>query len=218
MELQPRLVAVDVPSSPKGAVLVLHGGGSRRNRMGVSPTQLSVLRMVPVARRIARGGGGETAVYRLLNTYRGWDASHTPVDDVRWALGELAKEHGALPVCLVGHSLGGRAALLAGEHRGVVGVVALNAWTYGTERVRLPGRDVLFVHGDRDRIAAPDRALSVARALGRTAKVTFTTVKGGKHAMLRRGGTFEGLAVRFVRDVLQNGAGPPEPGFALERR
>lgn len=216
MELQPRLVAVEVPTAPRAAVLVLHGGGSRRGRMGVSPTQLSVLRTVPVARSIARAGRGEVAVFRLLNTYRGWDAAHTPIDDARWALGEMERQVGRLPVCLVGHSLGGRAALLAADSPGVTGVVALNAWTYGTERVRLPGRDVLFVHGDRDRVAPLERALAVARALGRTAAVTFTVVEGGKHAMLRRSSTFDRLTVRFVRDVLLHPADAADPGFALE--
>ena len=54
MELKPRLIEVRVPERPEGVVLVLHGGASRRRRMMVSPTQLSVLRMIPVARRVAR--------------------------------------------------------------------------------------------------------------------------------------------------------------------
>src|SRR6059058_2130049 len=110
MELRPRLIDVAVPSDPAGVVLVLHGGASRGSRMMVSPAQLSVLRMIPVARRLARTGRGRLAVYRLLNTYRGWDTEHTPVQDVRWALEQLGELHPELPVCLVGHSLGGRAA------------------------------------------------------------------------------------------------------------
>jgi hypothetical protein len=59
MELAPRLIDVSVPPDPAGAVLVLHGGASRRDSIAVSPTQLSVLRMVPIAKRLApRGGGG----------------------------------------------------------------------------------------------------------------------------------------------------------------
>ena len=41
------------PAKPTAAVVVLHGGGARRGQMAVSPTQLSVLRMVPIAQRIA---------------------------------------------------------------------------------------------------------------------------------------------------------------------
>ncbi len=99
----------------------------------VSPTQLSVLRMIPVAHRIARAGAGRLAVFRLLNSYRGWDASHTPLDDVAWALGQVRERFGHLPACLVGHSLGGRAALLAGGAEEVRSVVALNPWVYPTD-------------------------------------------------------------------------------------
>ena len=45
-----RLVDVAVPVDPEGVVIVVHGGGSRGDRMHVSPTQLSVLRMIPTAR------------------------------------------------------------------------------------------------------------------------------------------------------------------------
>src|SRR4051812_42709123 len=100
----------------------------------VSPTQLSVLRMIPIARRIARAGRGRLAVFRLLNSHRGWDATHTPVHDARWALDRVAEELGAhLPTCLVGHSLGGRAALLAAARPDVRSVVALAPWVYPTD-------------------------------------------------------------------------------------
>ena len=46
-----RLVEVALPREPRGAVVVLHGGAARRDRTAVSPTQLSVLRMVPIARQ-----------------------------------------------------------------------------------------------------------------------------------------------------------------------
>ena len=52
---QARLIPVEVPDRPTGAVLVLHGGASRRDGVAVSPAQLSVLRMIPIAARIARG-------------------------------------------------------------------------------------------------------------------------------------------------------------------
>ena len=131
--MQPRLIPTHVPASPEGVVLVLHGGAARQERVAVSPTQLSVIRMIPVARRIARAGGARLATYRLLNSTRGWDTAHTPVDDVAWALGELASVHGDLPVSLVGHSLGGRAALVAGSLSPVTSIVALNPWLYPTD-------------------------------------------------------------------------------------
>jgi hypothetical protein len=77
VRLEPRLIEVSVPRNPEAAALVLHGGASRRENMMVSPTQLSVLRMIPIARRIARAGKGRIAVYRLLNSRRGWGRSRS---------------------------------------------------------------------------------------------------------------------------------------------
>lgn len=202
MQLKPRLIPTREPESPEGVVLVLHGGASRGEQMMVSPTQLSVLRMVPIARRIARAGKGRLATYRLLNSSRGWDTHHTPVRDARWAMQQVQERYGDVPVCLVGHSLGGRAALLAGDDDNVASVVALNPWVYPTDRVDLHGRRVLFVHGDADRIAVPSRAQAVARALERTSDVSWLTVEGGKHAMLSRGGVFENAAADWATATL----------------
>jgi pimeloyl-ACP methyl ester carboxylesterase len=168
----------------------------------VSPTQLSVLRMIPIAKRIARVGRGRLGVFRLLNSHRGWDSSNTPVDDVAWALGELEGRYGALPTCLVGHSLGGRAALLAGDAPGVVSVVALNPWVYPTDDADLTGRRVLVIHGTDDRVASIERSSTVARRLAMTGDVTFQTVEGGGHAMVRHGKEFERPAAAFAVHTL----------------
>ena len=198
---EPKLIEVSVPARPEGAVLVLHGGASRGERMMVSPTQLSVLRMVPIARRIARAGGDRLAVYRLLNSRRGWDAHHTPVRDAQWALDRIADRLGALPVCLVGHSLGGRAALLAAAR--ARGVVALAPWVYPTDVAPdLNGQRILFVHGADDRIASPGRSATLARALGERVQTAYVRVAGGKHGMLRRHALFDGLAADFALATL----------------
>ncbi|GAA2143420.1 alpha/beta hydrolase [Nocardioides koreensis] len=183
-------------------MLVLHGGAQRPGRPEVSPTQLSVLRMIPVARRIGRSGGDRLAVYRLLNSHRGWDSTHTPVHDVAWALGRVRELHGELPTSLVGHSLGGRAALLAGDQDGVRSVVALNPWVYPTDAADLTGRRVLVVHGTEDRVADPGRSATVARRLARTAEVGYVAVPGARHAMLRHGATFERAAAGFASATL----------------
>lgn len=201
-ETRARLVPTRTPHSATAAVLVLHGGAARNGRVDVSPTQLSVVRMIPVARRIAAAGRGRLAVYRLLNSARGWDTSRTPVDDVRWALDQLTGEYGDLPIALVGHSLGGRAALLAGAEKPVRTVVALNPWVYPTDDADLSGRRVLIVHGTADRVAAPARARSVAQTLSRRTEVEFREVAGGTHAMLRHAGAFENAASGFVVQTL----------------
>ncbi len=210
---QARLIDVHVPAQPVGQVVVMHGGASRGDGVPVSPTQLSVLRMVPVARRVARAARGRLVVARLLNSVRGWDTAHTPVDDARWALDRLAERFGTvLPTCLVGHSLGGRAALLtAGGRPEVRSVAALAPWVYPDDgRTDLTGRRVLVVHGTEDRIASPDRAARVARDLARTAEVGFVSVAGGTHSMLRHHGQFDAYAADFARaTLLEESAGGP---------
>jgi dienelactone hydrolase len=179
-------------------VLALHGGASRRDRPDVSPAQLSVLRMIPVARRVARAGRGRLAVHRLLNSTRGWAATTTPVDDVRWALGQVQERYGDQPVGLVGHSLGGRAALLAGGEPAVRCVVALNPWVYPDDDADLSGRPVLVLHGTDDRIASIERARAVATNLARRTTVELREVPGGNHAMVPRAGEFEGPTAAFL--------------------
>jgi pimeloyl-ACP methyl ester carboxylesterase len=203
MDLQPKLIGVHVPDRPAGAVLVLHGGAARRETTMVSPTQLSVLRMIPIARRIAQAGDGRLAVFRLLNSRRGWDTTHTPVHDAQWALGEVAERLGRVSTCLVGHSLGGRAALLTAGEPDVRGVVALAPWVYPTDIAPgIGGRRILIVHGDRDRVASPQRAAALAKALSRQADVRLLTVPGGKHSMLSRAREFVRPATAFVIETL----------------
>lgn len=198
MEATPRLIPVREPEGATGVVLVLHGGATRGQQMMVSPTQLSVLRMIPTARRVAREGRGQLAVYRLLNSFRGWDSVHTPVRDVVWAISQVRADYADLPVGLVGHSLGGRAALLAGGQSRVESVVALNPWVYPDDDADLSGRRVLVVHGDADRIAPISRAQVVAERLARRASLGFITVQGGKHAMLSQGRSFDRYAAEFT--------------------
>lgn len=200
VEVLSRLVDVSSPRSPVGVVVVLHGGASRSAAMAVSPTQLSVLRMIPTARRVALAGRRRLAVVRLLNSYRGWDTSHTPLDDLGWALGELRERYGDLPVGLVGHSLGGRAALLGAGSPGVRSVVALNPWLYPDERPAPTTARVVVVHGLLDRVAPSARSAAYVRRLG--ASATHIPVPEGKHAMLREGTTFDRLAADLTVTAL----------------
>lgn len=199
-----RLIDSFIPAEPEGIVLVLHGGGNRGRPMAVSPAQLSVLRMIPVAGRIAAVTRPQLAVLRLLNSRRGWDSTHTPVADVDWALGEIAGRWGAdLPVALVGHSLGGRAALLSAGQAQVSGVVALAPWVYPDDVARgLHDTPILIIHGDEDRVAPPERSRRLAAALERETPVSYVTVAGGKHAMLGRRRAFDGLAADAVAWML----------------
>jgi pimeloyl-ACP methyl ester carboxylesterase len=202
--LSPRLIDFRTSRAPEGIVLVLHGGASRRRTMRVSPAQLSVLRMIPVARRVARVAGSQVVVQRLLNSHRGWDTGHTPVRDVDWALAQTAARFGhRVPVCLVGHSLGGRAALLSAGRPGVRGVVALAPWVLPSDTpVDAAGTHIVVIHGDADRIASPERSRQIAERLRRQTAVSFVSVRGGTHAMLRRRDAFDGLAARCAAWML----------------
>ena len=123
------------------------------------------------------------------------------MQDVHWALDELARRAGEqLPVALVGHSLGGRAALLSADRSEVRSVVGLAPWVYPADgQVDASGTRVLIVHGTADRIASPDRSWQAAQRLRRTARsLAYVRVDGAKHAMLARHGEFSGLAADFV--------------------
>lgn len=211
-DVRTRLVDTSTPRDPEAAVIVLHGGGSRGEQVAVSPAQLSVLRMVPIAASVARAGRGRLAVRRLLNTSRGWNGAPTPVDDVRWALDRVAEQLGEVPVALIGHSLGGRAALLAAQDERVRSVVGLATWLAPGDPIGpLRGRDVLLVHGDADRVARIGPAAVLARRLAATTRSGFVTVRGGSHSMLRHHRAFDGLAAHWVTATL---LGDP-PGSTL---
>jgi alpha-beta hydrolase superfamily lysophospholipase len=124
------------------------------------------------------------------------------VMDLAWALEEVTSQHGALPVALVGHSLGARAALLGGSDPQVRSVVALNPWVTPTDRADLRGARVLVVHGIDDRIALPSRSADFVHRLPATTQVGYVAVPGARHAMLRHGRTFETYAAEFVTATL----------------
>ena len=216
-----KLVEVTIPRNPEAVVLVLHGGASRGDVVHVSPAQLSVLRMIPTARRTARAGRGRLAVLRLLNSYRGWDARHTPVADVTWAIGEVAERYGATPVGLVGHSLGGRAALLSATRPEVRSVVALNPWLSPADPPVATPAQVLVVHGLRDRIAPAARSAAYVEGLGRRVHASYLAVPEGKHAMLRGGANFDRYAAEFTAGALldpaPNCSGPVLSALAGDR-
>lgn len=111
------LTRTSAPADARGAVLVLHGGSADSTRP-VARLSLAALRLVFVARSVARWVP-DTAVYRLRNSIRGWNGDGDAVlGDARWALARITEAHPAVPIVVVGHSLGGRvAAYLARDGR-----------------------------------------------------------------------------------------------------
>ena len=107
--------------STTGIVLVAHGGQASSTEP-TSALQPAVLRMIPVGaaiRHALRGSGA--VVQRPRFRVRGWNgAQASPVGDLNQALDAIAAEFGPVPVVLVGHSMGARAAVrAAGSSRGV---------------------------------------------------------------------------------------------------
>jgi alpha-beta hydrolase superfamily lysophospholipase len=134
-------------------------------------------------------------------TARGWNgAAQSPVPDVRWALDQLADRFPDAPVALVGHSMGGRAAMYAADHPGVRAVLGLAPWIERGDPVApLAGRRLLVIHGDGDRMTSPRRSADFARAAATvTAASGYICIRGERHAMLRRAGLWHELSTGWV--------------------
>jgi pimeloyl-ACP methyl ester carboxylesterase len=198
------------PGDPAGVALVLHGGQAN-SRASTERKRLAYLRMLPFARVLARADR-RLGVYLLRYRYRGWN--HPSMDalrDAQWALNEIARRHSDVPVVLVGHSMGGRAALHAAGAPNVRAVAALAPWLDGTDPVRqLAGRTALLAHGDLDTRTDPRRSYAYAvAARAVTDRVCRFEMPGGDHAMLRRAGAWHALVRRFVLGELGLAAEDP---------
>lgn len=205
-------------------VLVLHGGKSVSREVSAS-THLSPLRMLPFAwgvrRRTRRQG---VAVCRLRYRYRGWNgAEASPVTDARWALEEVRRRFGDVPVVLLGHSMGGRTAVHVADDASVRGLVLLAPWVTAADPVRLrPGVPVTLLHGDHDVITSARSSLAWGeRAQRAGAVLTAEILRDGEHFMLRRYRLWQRLAVDAVVAQLAAARAPgpkesvspePEPG------
>ncbi|MFC8290580.1 alpha/beta hydrolase [Streptomyces sp. NPDC057242] len=120
--------------------------------------------------------------------YRGWNDRHAhPVEDTHRALAELCEITGPVPVVLVGHSMGARAALRAVGNPRVTGVVALAPWyPPGEPTAHLAGRTLIALHDETDRVTrAVDTWSYLTHARSAGARVFGLSMPGGGHAMLR---------------------------------
>ncbi|MFF9060306.1 alpha/beta fold hydrolase [Streptomyces sp. NPDC014882] len=200
-----------VPPTTRAAVLFLHGGRSD-SRAPSRPWHPAAVRMRPVVRAVAAAVPDDdvllgTVRYRV----RGWNQDAAdPLRDARRALAELARLVGDVPVVLVGHSMGGRAALRAASAPRVRSVVALAPWCPAGEPVaHLRDKGLVVVHGDRDRVTDPRASATyVRRALRAGARARFLPVAGGDHAMLRHSGTWHRTTGSAVAGLLAVARGP----------
>ncbi|WP_189151372.1 alpha/beta fold hydrolase [Streptomyces lacrimifluminis] len=201
------------PAVPRAAVLVLHGGQATSERRA-RPWQLAALRMDPVVRAVtAELPHQDVLVAQVRYRLRGWNAGRAdPVRDTVEALRDLAALAGPLPTVLLGHSMGGRAALRAAGHPQVCGVVALAPWWPPGEPVeQTAGRHVVALHGERDRVTSPaDAADCVRRARGTAARAGMAFIGGADHAMLHRARFWHRTTAALVAHLLDPD-GTPDP-------
>jgi alpha-beta hydrolase superfamily lysophospholipase len=207
-ETLPRGDASHLPGGSRGittgVVVVAHGGQASSTQL-TNALQPAVLRMIPVAaaiRHALRGSGA--AVRRPRFRLRGWNgAQASPVHDLDQALDDIVASYGPVPVVLVGHSMGARAAMRAAGHPAVSAVAGLAPWLPPGEPVdQLAGRRVLLVHGTADSITNPADTWAYAERARAVTHVAAIEIRDGDHPMLRRARLWHAIAAEFARVAL----------------
>ena len=197
------------PGTTAGVVLIAHGGQASSTEP-TSALQPAVLRMIPVGaaiRHALRGSGA--VVQRPRFRVRGWNgAQASPVADLSQALDAIAAEFGRVPMVLVGHSMGARAAIRAAGHPAVSAVAGLAPWLPpGEPDEQLAGRPVLLVHGTSDRVTSPAETWTFVERARAVTDVAAVEVRDGDHPMLRRARLWHAIAAEFARAALGLPAG-----------
>jgi hypothetical protein len=210
---------VKTAAGVRGAVVVAHGG-TEISREPVSPLDPAVLRMIPLGLAIRHGlRGSGIVVSRPRYRVRGWNGElASPVQDLGDALDEIGARFGPIPIVLIGHSMGARAAFLVAGHPAVSGVAGLAPWLPPTEPVdQLAGRRVLLVHGSADHITSPGETWAYAERARAVTQTATIEVVGGEHTMLRRAPLWHRLAVEFSRLSLGLPMGPGDVAAAFQQ-
>lgn len=215
-----------------GVVLLLPDGEPESARR---PSALTYAAALPLGRTLARAGRAEgLVVHGVHYRRRGWNGfdAHLAAD-ATWALDEVVRRYGDVPVCLAGHGMGGRAALHAAAHPAVNSVLALAPWlpeddiAAAPEPVRqLVGRQVLIVHGTNDARTDPELSYRLAeRAKKANRDVCRFEVHSDGHALRQHHEEVLALASDFVlgslftrayaRPVADALAAPPPLGLRM---
>jgi pimeloyl-ACP methyl ester carboxylesterase len=193
--------AGDAREEPTGLVLMLHGGqaaGTAEVGDRSASWRRSRWMMSQIDERLARAGA---SVWLLRYGVRGWNARSasgpSPLPDVRWALDEVRRTHGSLPVVLLGHSMGARAAVAVADDPDVVGVVALAPWLPADEPTApLAGKQLAAAHGGSDKITSARQTRAFCRSAEAVASsVEFLDMGRVGHYMFRHIPAWNAFAV-----------------------
>ena len=195
--LHPGVDVHEAVGTTTGVVVVLHGGKADSHERS-EPQHLSSRRVNPFVRALHRQGKhAGIAVWKVRYRVRGWNGrDRSPAQDAAWALEEVRRRHGDVPVVLVGHSMGGRAAVHVLGDPSVIGAVLLCPWLPHEPIEGAWDRRVLVAHGFLDRWTSPRETrawAAAARPLARS--LTYVRVRRTGHFMLRRAGLWTDLAV-----------------------
>jgi len=211
MSRPPRVDLLAAPAGASDLVLLAHGGEVDSVRDPHS-WRAAILRMWPFA-VAARASRSDAAVGLMRYRYRGWNGeAAAPAADLRLVLDRLP-EH-ISRVALIGHSMGGRAVVAAGNHPKVAGVLALAPWLPTGEPLSLlaesasagEARPVVLAHGRQGRITDLALTAAFARRLREGGMPTgCLDVSGERHAMLQRSADWNELVGRFVRHAIGPG-------------
>lgn len=215
-----------------GAVLLLPDGEPESARRASAWSYAAV---VPLGRALARAGRDDgLVVHSVRYRGRGWNGADARLAaDATWAVEEVVRRYGDVPVCLAGHGMGGRAALRAAGHPAVNSVLALAPWLPEEDRAadpepvrQLAGRQVLIVHGTNDARTDPELSYRLAeRAKKAHRDICRFEVHSDGHALRQYQNEVQALAVDFVRGSLFTGtyarpvadalAAPPPLGLRM---
>ena len=183
---------------------MLHGG-KETSTAPVDGRSASWRRSAAMQRAIAPGLHDDgVATWLLRYRRRGWNGGAGPVADARWALQEVRRQLGGVPVVLLGHSMGGRTAVHVADDPSVVGVVALAPWLPTGEEIAAATRTPLVAaHGRRDHITSPRATRAyVERLVAASGRAEFVDMGPVGHYMFKRPAAWNDVAARRSRALL----------------
>lgn len=174
-------------AAPRAVVLALHGG-KQTSEQPVDGRSASWKRMAALQRAVTPDlHAAGVSTWLLRYHVRGWNGG-APVTDARWALDQVRREVGDVPVVLLGHSMGGRTAAYVADDPNVVGVVAVAPWWQADDPVApLRGKRVTAAHGRADKITSARMTQAfLERADSIAAETEFQDMGRVGHYMFRR--------------------------------